>query len=251
MYGEAGYFENNDYDGVWDRMNSNRFFFRENPNMKKILKFIMEKRIEVGERLPAEREMAAALKVGRNSLREAMKVLEMMGVVEIRHGSGTYLKKTDVSASGESAVWLWTHRQEIYDIITVREALDLKAIDLIPEEKYAQVREDLKACVSAAKKTKLDSEKLMLHDLEYHNIIRKASNNDVLLNICIALTGNIYDKRQVLFSQPRYIEQALGEHIQIANAFGTGDVNQVKLAYMAHLASTRFGIENAQMGKEE
>lgn len=227
--------------------NINSFIFKENPNIKKILKFITDKEIELDERLPSEREMAMELKIGRNSLREALKVLEMMGVVEIKHGSGTYLRKTEVSSSGESAVWLWTHRQEIFNIITVRETLDLKAIDLIPEESYPVVREQLKACIQAVRKTELSNSILLKHDLDYHNIIRKAANNDILMNICIALTGNIYDERQVLFNQPHYIEQSLNEHNQIANAFGSGDVNQIKQAYIAHLASTRFSIENAQI----
>ena len=207
--------------------------------------FITDKGFCLDERLPSEREMVSLLGIGRNSLREALKVLEAIGVVEIKHGSGIFLRKTDVSPNGDSAVWLLIHKNEIFNMITVREALDLKAIDLISEERYPQIRDQLKACIAAVKKTDLSNDELLQHDLEFHNIIRRASGNDILTNICVALTGNIYDERKVLFSQRQRIEQSLWEHNQIANAFGSNDINQIKQAYVAHMASTRASIENA------
>lgn len=220
--------------------------FKENKNVQKILKFIEDKEFALDERLPPERELVSLLGIGRNSLREALKVLETMGVVEIKQGSGIFLRKVDMSPSNDSAVWLLIHKHEIFNMITVREALDLKAIDLIPEEEYLAIRDQLKACIADVRKTNLDNAALLKHDLDFHNIIRKASGNDILMNICVALTGNIYDERQVLFSQPKRVEQSLWEHNQIANAFGSNDINQVKQAYIAHLASTRASIEDAQ-----
>lgn len=223
----------------------NGVIFKENKNVQKLMAFITDKEFCLDERLPSEREMVSLLGIGRNSLREALKVLEAIGVVEIKHGSGIFLRKTDVSPNGDSAVWLLIHKNEIFNMITVREALDLKAIDLISEEHYSEIRDQLKACVAAVKKTALNNNELLQHDLEFHNIIRRASGNDILLNICVALTGNIYDERKVLFSQAQRIEQSLWEHNQIANAFGSNDINQIKQAYVAHMASTRASIENA------
>lgn len=229
----------------------NGFTFRENKYVQKILKFIAEKDMDVGERLPSERELVSLLGVGRNSLREAMKVLEAMGVVEIKHGSGIFLRKAGVEPGEDSAVWMVIHKNEILNMLTVREALDLRAIELIPEEQYAHIREELKASIAAVRKTDLSNDELLKHDLEFHNVIRRAANNDILLNICVVLTGNIYDERRVLYNQAHRIEQSLFEHNQIANAFGSNDVNQIKQAYIAHLTSTRISIENAQQGADE
>ena len=129
---------------------------------------------------------------------------------------------------------------------TVREALDLKAIDLIPEEDYPRLRDEMKACIAAVRKTDMTNEDMLRHDLEFHNIIRRAANNDILLNICVTLTGTIYDERRVLFTHTNYVEQSLWEHNRIANAFGSLDVNQVRQAYIAHLATTRSSIELTQ-----
>ena len=78
----------------------------ENKNVKKVLAFIVDCRVEQDEKLPPERELAKQLGIGRNSLREAMKILEAMGVVEILHGSGTYLRKTDTEPGDSDDMWL-------------------------------------------------------------------------------------------------------------------------------------------------
>ena len=163
----------------------------ENKNVKKVLAFIVDCGVEQDEKLPPERELAKQLGIGRNSLREAMKILEAMGVVEILHGSGTYLRKTDTEPGDSDDMWLKIHKDEIFNMITVREALDLKAIELIPEDQYMKIRNDLRLSVSAVKHTRLTNQDMLLHDLEFHNIIRKAANNEILLNICNALTGTI------------------------------------------------------------
>ena len=223
---------------------TNGFVFKENKNVHRLLTYIADKGFALGERLPSERELAEQLGIGRNSLREALKVLEAMGVLEIRHGSGIFLRKLDVEPRDDSGMWLMIHKDEILHMITVRETLDLKAIDLIPEEGYLSIREQLRDCVAAVRRTRCTNQDMLQHDLVFHNIIRKASGNDILMSICVLLTGTIYDERKVLFSRREYVERSLWEHMQIANAFGSGDVNQIKQAYIAHLTSTRLNIES-------
>lgn len=223
---------------------SNGFVFKENKNVHRLLTYIGDKGFTLDERLPSERELAEQLGIGRNSLREALKVLEAMGVLEIRHGSGIFLRKLDVEPRDDSGMWLMIHKDEILHMITVRETLDLKAIDLIPEERYLSIRQELRECVAQVRRTHCTNQDMLQHDLAFHNIIRKASGNDILMNICVLLTGTIYDERKVLFSRREYVERSLWEHMQIANAFGSGDVNQIKQAYIAHLASTRLNIES-------
>ena len=201
---------------------ANGFNFKESPVLRSVLKYISDKELTVGEKLPTERELMKIIGVSRNSLREALKSLEAIGVVEIRQGSGIYLMKDGLEPGENTVLWLSIHKTEIMNMITVREALE---------------------CGASARKTDLSNEKMLQHDLAFHNIIREAAGNELLTNICVALTGGIYDERKVLFSQPERVEQSLREHIDIANAFGSGDIHQVKLAYTAHLTSTRMTIE--------
>ena len=72
---------------------ANGFNFKESPVLRSVLKYISDKELTVGEKLPTERELMKIIGVSRNSLREALKSLEAIGVVEIRQGSGIYLMK--------------------------------------------------------------------------------------------------------------------------------------------------------------
>ena len=102
------------------------FAFKENKNVRSLLAYISKKGFSVGDKLPPERELAESFRHSRNSLREALKVLEAMDVVEIRHGSGIFLRKEDTQPDNGSSLWLMIHKDEILNILTVREALDLK-----------------------------------------------------------------------------------------------------------------------------
>lgn len=220
-------------------------FNAENRNIKSILHYIAENGFEPDDRLPSERELATNLGISRNSLREAMKILETLGVVEIIHGSGTYLRKTNIEPGDDGSTWLVIHKDEIFKMITIREALDLCAVELIPEEDYPLVRQQMRDSIARVRKTSMTNEDMLQHDLEFHNIVRKAAGNDILLKICVSLTGNIYDERKVLFDNEKRVKQSIEEHNRIANAFGSMDVNEVKQAYVAHFASTRASIESA------
>ena len=99
---------------------TNGFVFKENKNVHRLLTYIADKGFALGERLPSERELAEQLGIGRNSLREALKVLEAMGVLEIRHGSGIFLRKLNVEPRDDSVMWLMIHKDEILHMITVR-----------------------------------------------------------------------------------------------------------------------------------
>ena len=222
----------------------NNIFLNGNINVKKIVDYLQRSDLKIGEKLPSERELSEILGVSRNSLREALKILQTLQVLEIRRGSGIYLLKTEFMPTNEGAGWLLTHKGDILNMLTVRETLDLRAIELIPEEQYSAIRTELKQCVKEVRQGKLTNEQLFQHDLEFHNIIRNAAGNEVLTNICISLTGNIYDERRILFANRMRMELSLEEHNHIANTFGTGDVNEVKQAYIAHFVSVRRSIED-------
>ena len=89
------------------------FAFKENKNVRSLLAYISKKGFSVGDKLPPERELAEQLGISRNSLREALKVLEAMDVVEIRHGSGIFLRKEDTQPDDGSSLWLMIHKDEI------------------------------------------------------------------------------------------------------------------------------------------
>jgi GntR family transcriptional repressor for pyruvate dehydrogenase complex len=84
-----------------------------------------------GTRLPSEREMADAMGVGRSTLREAMAALDLLGIIEVRPGSGSYLKADSAQLLPQALKWgLMIGTPEAQDLVEVREHLELLAASL-------------------------------------------------------------------------------------------------------------------------
>src|SRR5690349_24650376 len=92
--------------------------------VSQIQEWITENGLEVGQRLPPERELATRLGVSRATVSQALVAMEVVGVVAVRHGDGAVL----VESSGTSKVVdaLRRHAQQLPDIIEAREALESK-----------------------------------------------------------------------------------------------------------------------------
>ena len=86
---------------------------------------IEDGRLKPGDKLPAERELIKLLSVSRASLREALRILEVLGLIEVRTGIGAFVMLTDVGAlPAEWNALLIKTKQEMIDLLEVREALE-------------------------------------------------------------------------------------------------------------------------------
>ncbi len=98
-----------------------------------ILNLIEQGDLEIGARLPGERELVEQLDVGRASVREALRILEARGVLEVRPGKGAFvINKLSEQAGGEESVrqWFQEHASEVFAMLEVRGALERQAASL-------------------------------------------------------------------------------------------------------------------------
>ncbi|OJG46201.1 hypothetical protein RV04_GL001367 [Enterococcus hermanniensis] len=86
--------------------------------------YIDKNKLTVGDKLPNETELSKTLNVGRSTLREAVKILSFSNVLDVRHGSGTYIKNTTASTFSNT------------QLLDAREMLEVKAVDLIIKNGY-------------------------------------------------------------------------------------------------------------------
>ena len=98
-----------------------------------IIELILERELEPGEALPTETELAALLGTGRNTLREALKVLQALGVIEIRHGFGMFVAAPDFGALADGLAFrarlsLRHHGREALELVEVRRVLETALI---------------------------------------------------------------------------------------------------------------------------
>lgn len=197
-----------------------------------------------GDKLPSEREMAAAFGVSRAAVREAMSVLESMGIVQVKPGSGITLKeKPGLGLAGPVLGLLLTERESVLELLEVRSALESQAARLAAErgapreiaaieDAFARMEEEVRASRLAVEE-----------DYRFHYAIAEAAHNRVLLRVMNAISDlyrkTLEDRRERALRVPGRPETTLEEHREILKAIRAGDPERASAAMWRHLENVR------------
>src|SRR5215217_2767934 len=112
---------------------------------RRLVEYILSGRIEPGDRMPSERALAEAFGVGRSAMREALKALTLIGLLEVRHGDGTYLKKADAALLPQVIEWgLLLGERRTMDLVEARQKIETIIAGLAAERRTAEDVEDLR-----------------------------------------------------------------------------------------------------------
>lgn len=164
---------------------------------------LLEGRIRNGDRLLPERELALQLGVSRPIVREALRALSMMGVVEIRERVGTVVRQPDVSVLGDVfAFSLAQVPDAIDDVMQARIALECQAIRLACQRATTADIERMRGALDAIEATVNDTTGGGRADFDFHLALVRASKSDTLIQLYGAmaelLTRSHRDRRQLV-----------------------------------------------------
>jgi len=139
--------------------------------------------LKVGDRLPSEAELTEQLGVGRSSLREALRALSLVGIINVRHGKGAYVNAHPESLALYSLEWKDIKKQQkVQEIIEARMHLEQAIVQLViekaNEEDFRELRDKLKHMQSL----KDEREAYIQADLAFHFALAKASHNSIMLS---------------------------------------------------------------------
>jgi GntR family transcriptional repressor for pyruvate dehydrogenase complex len=200
---------------------------------QQILDWVRESGLQVGDRLPPERELATRLGVSRATVSQALVAMEVVGVVAVRHGDGAVL----VESSGTSKVVeaLRRHAQRLPDIIEAREALESKLAGLAAvrrtEEDLARIDEAL--AVMAA-----DIEaggRGVAGDELFHAAVTTAGHSALLQRLMGEISDLVKETRIESLSQPDRPAESLAGHRRIAAAIRDRDAAGATAAMSDHV----------------
>ncbi|MEA4973168.1 MAG: GntR family transcriptional regulator [Candidatus Metalachnospira sp.] len=163
---------------------------------EKVVKFVKENiqngNLKVGDKLSTERELSERLELSRNSVREALRTLDNMGLISSRQGSGNYLTG-DLSKNIEESFAMMFMLRQIDDIemSQLRRAVDIQAMRLavrnITDDEIEELRHIFDKYMSA------ESNNAVFLDKEFHFLIAKYSKNGLFMTINSALS-EVMDK---------------------------------------------------------
>ena len=201
---------------------------------------------KVGDQIPTERELAKMLNVSRPFLRESLQIFKNMGVLQARQGSGIYIAKMPDFLNNPTAIFAF-ERTNIQEMLEVREALELKAYSLIPDKDFDRVSQRLaKELNRISCDNKYDKNTFIEHDIIFHGILRKASNNNLLSMICEDVSDVVYDERNMMFASKENIDRSLSEHFKIYEAFKNGNRQLAIDIYTRHVDIVRQFIAQVE-----
>lgn len=201
-----------------------------------------------GDRLPSERELGEALGVSRVSVREGMRGLEAIGLVNVIHGRGAFVAE----GPGERylspfADLIDMHRSEILELMRVRGALDeLAAAEAAERGDPALIEAVERACSGFEQAAAEDHpliEGLVGADIEFHLAIARASGSPLLEGLLEELNQLFAESRQVIFNQPRLVARSAKEHTAITEAIKTGQARKARTATARHIKSAIKALE--------
>ncbi len=163
--------------------------------------------LRAGDRLPAERELALSLGVSRPILREALRSLAMLGFLEIRHGSGAYVRNPDIASVGDFLTFCMAQQPDMLDdVIQARIAIERQAIRLACERASEADLERIAGSFTALMRTLDDPELGGQADYDFHLGIVKASRSAALLALYRAigrlLMRSHVERRRLTVTEP-------------------------------------------------
>lgn len=196
-------------------------------------------RISPGDRLPSERELARALRVSRASLREALRRLAALGLVEIRWGQGVFVRSVDLEFILEHVAPLMLQDGSTADLYEIRRLLEVEAAGWAARRATTSERAELRALTAEgrANRDRLAADANVARDFDqrYHNLVARLSHNQVLMRIMVSLLDLLGELRQRSFAVPGRALRSLEEHEQITEAIVAGDVEAARERMLTHL----------------
>jgi len=206
-------------------------------------------KIAPGDRLPAERDLAQALNVSRASLREAVRRLAAMGLVEIRWGQGVFIRSADLDFVLEHVAPILLRSGSTADLYEVRRLLEVAAAGWAAERSSQAERADLQALIDEAEanRERLASDAEFARDVDqrYHNLIAGLSHNQVMMRIMVGLLDLLREVRQRSFAIPGRALRSLEEHHQITSAIVAGDVAEARQRMLVHLQHAEAAVRGS------
>ena len=200
---------------------------------QQILDWVRESGLQVGDRLPPERELASRLGVSRATVSQALVAMEVVGVVAVRHGDGAVL----VESSGTSKVVeaLRRHAQRLPDIIEAREALESKLAGLAA---VRRTEEDLARIDAALEVMAADIEsggRGVTGDELFHAAVTTAGHSALLQRLMGEISDLVRETRIESLSQPDRPAESLAGHRRIAAAIRDRDTAGAAAAMSDHV----------------
>ncbi len=212
-----------------------------------IRNYVIAERLQPGDALPAETELARRLGVGRNSVREAVKALESLGILEVRRGSGLYVSDFSLEPLLESLPYaMMSDVRDLADVFEVRRILEVGAIEKAMQSMPAQRIVELRAVTELMRAQAEKGEPFPQEDRDFHRLLFAHLGNRALLTLLDSF-WLVFRKAapQADIEDPTPM-RTYQDHAAILEAIEAQDVEEARAALDNHYAGLLSRLRRVQ-----
>ena len=207
---------------------------------REIRSYIIRNELKAGDLLPTEQNMCQMLGVSRNVLREAIKSMELMGMIQSVPGRGTMIKEFNLDFIFQNVLFFTVgdEKRSIGEMLGIRKNIELsymrQAFDALSDEDIKSIRE----CYESIR-AKWE-QRIFFHadDKEFHMLIFKSLTNGVLLSLLDAIWA--VDENFQIDEKAKHLDSTIAKHEAIVVALENHDYNAFAKAMEAHFASGKY-----------
>lgn len=205
---------------------------------KRLLSYFTSGRVQPGTRLPPERQLAASLGVGRSAVREALAALDILGIVHIRPGSGTYLRGSASELLPQTLSWgLMLGEPRTRELIEIRHGLEAQAARLAAERATDDNIKNLDDCLRTMRENLTNLEAFVEGDMLFHREVGEAANNVVLRDLLQSARSLLRVWAERALRDEGHAHITLEQHHAVLRAIQARDGDGAARAMAAHMDS--------------
>lgn len=200
-----------------------------------------------GDRLPREADLAAQLGVSRNSLREAVRALSLVRILDVRQGDGTYVSSMSTESLLEALSFLLEFRRDtgVVQFLEVRRILEPAAAAIAARTMSAEQVAGLRAAVDATEHS-ADIPELVHHDLAFHSAIAAGTGNAVLASMVDSVS--MPTERARIWrglTEENAVTRTMEEHLRILEAIEAHDPELAAARTLVHITGVLEWLRRA------
>ena len=218
--------------------------------VEQIIDLISRDVLKPGERLPSERELCKKFGVGRTSLREALRSLAVMGILDGRVGEGTFVSNSNKKYLEKTLQWgLLLDRKKVEDLIETRLMLESQTAFLTAQRATTQNLKEIRQTLQGMEESIDQPQRYLEFDLRFHLLIARATQNSILYNLLSMTRGylqewikeNLTERSTAKLGTRAAL--SLREHKKILQALRKGRAEEARQAMTEHILSSSADLQ--------
>src|SRR5438552_10788443 len=196
-----------------------------------------------GDQIPRERELAERFRVSWTSVREALRALEMQGVIESRQGGGTFVRTADTEALVPPlAAAILRGQRELAEVLEVRELIEPGIARLAATRATSEPVSELEHLLERQQECIANGRPFVDEDTAFHYTLARAADNHILLRLHNVILDLLRESRQSYLHVPDRPQMSLRGHEAILGAIKAHDAEAAYGASLAHITEVRDKI---------